>query len=156
MSIFGKIMSSIFGTPAKADEVKGNPDAVPPAATASASAPATPGTTTVADASSAKGSSPVAAAPAAAAKASVDVTAILDKLTDESDESDLDWRKSIVDLMKLLGIDSSLKARKTLAQELAYTGDTGDSATMNVWLHKQVMKKLAENGGKIPAELLKH
>ena len=156
MSIFGKIMSSIFGTPAQADEVKGNPDAVPPAATTSASAPATPGTTTVADASSAKGSSPVAAAPAAAAKASVDVTAILDKLTDESDESDLDWRKSIVDLMKLLGIDSSLKARKTLAQELAYTGDTGDSATMNVWLHKQVMKKLAENGGKIPAELLKH
>lgn len=157
MSIFGKIMSSIFGTPAQADEVKGSPDAVPPAATTSASAPATPGTTTVADASSAKGSSPVAAAPAAAAaKASVDVTAILDKLTDESDENDLDWRKSIVDLMKLLGIDSSLKARKTLAQELAYTGDTGDSATMNVWLHKQVMKKLAENGGKIPAELLKH
>jgi hypothetical protein len=65
----------------------------------------------------------------------------------------LDWRKSIVDLMKLLDLDSSLSARKELAQELGYTGDMKDSARMNVWLHKQVMQKLAENGGKVPESL---
>jgi hypothetical protein len=67
----------------------------------------------------------------------------------------LEWRTSIVDLMKLLNLDSSLAARKELAQELHYTGSTSDSAAMNVWLHKQVMNKLAENGGKVP-EALKH
>ena len=66
----------------------------------------------------------------------------------------LDWRKSIVDLMKLVGMDSSLTARKQLATELQYTGDLNDSASMNVWLHKEVLKKLAENGGKVPPELL--
>lgn len=66
----------------------------------------------------------------------------------------LDWKKSIVDLMKLVGMDSSLSARKELATELGYTGDQNDSATMNVWLHKQVLKKLAENGGKVPQDLL--
>ena len=65
----------------------------------------------------------------------------------------LNWRTSIVDLMKLLGLDSSQTARKNLAQELVYTGDMNDSASMNIWLHKQVMKKLAENGGKVPADL---
>jgi hypothetical protein len=65
----------------------------------------------------------------------------------------LNWKQSIVDLMKLLGLDSSLDARKSLAQELNYSGDTSDSASMNIWLHKQVMNKLAENGGKVPAEL---
>ena len=65
----------------------------------------------------------------------------------------LDWRHSIVDLMKLLNLDSSLSARKELAQELHYTGDTSDSASMNIWLHKQVMHKLAENGGKVPDSL---
>ena len=65
----------------------------------------------------------------------------------------LDWKRSIVDLMKLLDLDSSLAARKELAQELHYTGNTSDSASMNVWLHKQVMVKLAENGGRVPAEL---
>jgi hypothetical protein len=64
-----------------------------------------------------------------------------------------DWRHSIVDLMKLLGLDSSLSARKELAQELGYSGDTNDSASMNIWLHKQVMQKLAENGGKVPDSL---
>jgi len=68
----------------------------------------------------------------------------------------LDWRHSIVDLMKLVGIDSSLNARKTLAQELHYTGDTNDSAAMNIWLHKQVMQKLGENGGKVPPDLVRH
>ena len=65
----------------------------------------------------------------------------------------LNWRTSIVDLMKLVGMDSGLNARKTLAQELHYTGDTNDSASMNIWLHKQVMQKIAENGGKVPEDL---
>jgi Domain of unknown function (DUF3597) len=83
----------------------------------------------------------------------VDVTAILDDLAAKSSE-DLDWKKSIVDLMKLVGMDSSLSARKELACDLDYKGDTSDSATMNMWLHKQVIKKLSENGGKVPADLL--
>jgi hypothetical protein len=66
----------------------------------------------------------------------------------------LNWRESIVDLMKLVGMDSSLSARKELAAELGYAGDTSDSAAMNIWLHKQVMKKIAENGGVVPTELL--
>jgi hypothetical protein len=71
------------------------------------------------------------------------------------EQGKLDWRRSIVDLMKLLNLDSSLAARKELAGELHYTGDTNDSATMNIWLHKQVMQKLADNGGKVPDELRK-
>ena len=82
----------------------------------------------------------------------IDVAAVMDKLAEQSDE-DLDWRKSIVDLMKLLKLDSSLTARTKLAQELRYTGNVKDTATMNVWLHKQVMTKLAESGGKVPTEL---
>ena len=82
----------------------------------------------------------------------VDVEAVLTKLAAENKEK-LDWRKSIVDLMKLLNLDSSLAARKELAKELGYTGDTNDSASMNIWLHKQVMQKLAANGGKVPADL---
>jgi Domain of unknown function (DUF3597) len=84
---------------------------------------------------------------------SVDVDAALTKLAAQNKEK-LDWRHSIVDLMKLLNLDSSLAARKELAKELHYTGDTNDSAKMNVWLHAQVMQKLAENGGKVPADLL--
>jgi hypothetical protein len=93
------------------------------------------------------------AAPAAAG--SVDVTAILDKLAAEKGEK-LDWRRSIVDLMKLVGMDSSLSARRELADDLHYTGDKNDSAAMNMWLHKEVMKKLAANGGRVPADLLSH
>ena len=81
-----------------------------------------------------------------------DVDAILAKLADEQDE-DLDWKTSIVDLMKLLKLDSSLGARKQLAQELGYTGALDGSAAMNVWLQKQVMTKLAESGGKVPDSL---
>jgi HEAT repeat protein len=76
----------------------------------------------------------------------------MDKLAAQSKEK-LDWRRSIVDLMKLLDLDSSLAARKQLAEELHYAGDMKDSASMNIWLHKQVMIKLAENGGKVPDEL---
>ena len=65
----------------------------------------------------------------------------------------LDWRRSIVDLMKLLDLDSSLAARKDLAKELGYAGDTDDSSAMNIWLHKQVMTKLAASGGKVPDDL---
>lgn len=65
----------------------------------------------------------------------------------------LNWRSSIVDLLKLLDLDNSLQARKELADELGYNGDTNDSATMNIWLHRQVMNKLAANGGKVPADL---
>jgi hypothetical protein len=84
----------------------------------------------------------------------VDVTAILDGLSSKSSEK-LDWRNSIVDLMKLVGMDSSYSARIELAKELQYTGNTSDSAAMNIWLHKQVIKKIAENGGKVPQDLLK-
>ena len=85
----------------------------------------------------------------------MDVAAVLEKLA-ASNSQKLDWRHSIVDMMKLVGMDSSLAARKALAADLHYSGDTNDSATMNMWLHKEVMKKLAENGGKVPAELLSH
>jgi len=136
MSIFGTIMSKIFGHPA----------ATPAPEPAAASA--TPGASTSAATGAA---APEAAAPAAAS-APVDVEAILTDLASHNKEK-LDWRKSIVDLMKLLGLDSSLAARKELAGELGYTGDKDDSVSMNIWLHKQVMTKLAENGGKVPDEL---
>ena len=92
------------------------------------------------------------AAPAAPKPQTVDVAAIVDKAAASKGEK-LAWRTSIVDLMKALGLDSSLHARKELAKELHYTGNTNDSAAMNVWLHKQVMSKLAENGGKLPADI---
>ena len=135
MSIFGNILSAIFHH-------------------SSSAAAATPATGTP-PASSAPAGTPTAAptaAPAAAPAAAVDVTVIMDGLAAQSSER-LDWRRSIVDLMKLLNLDSSLAARKELAQELSYTGDTNDSASMNIWLHKQVMTKLAENGGQVPDEL---
>jgi hypothetical protein len=94
-------------------------------------------------------------APPAAPLAAIDVEAVLTKRAAEQKE-DLDWRRSIVDLMKLLQLDSSLAARKQLAQELGYTGDKSDSAAMNAWLHGKVMQKLAENGGKVSASLMKH
>ena len=83
----------------------------------------------------------------------VDVAAVLDRMASENKQK-LDWKHSIVDLMKLVGMDSSLNARRELAADLHYTGDTADTATMNIWLHKEVMKKLAENGGKVPKDLL--
>lgn len=82
----------------------------------------------------------------------VDVEAILTNMAQSAGQP-LNWRSSIVDLLKLLNLDSSLQARKALAQELHYSGDVGDSAAMNIWLHRQVMNKLAANGGKVPAEL---
>jgi Domain of unknown function (DUF3597) len=97
----------------------------------------------------AAGGASTSAAPAAA---TVDVAPILDAAVKAKGEK-LAWRTSIVDLMKALDIDSSFAARKELAKELGYTGDSNDSASMNIWLHKQVMTKLAANGGKLPPEL---
>jgi hypothetical protein len=96
---------------------------------------------------------PAAEAAATAAISQVDVEAILANLAAKSGQPS-NWKTSIVDLMKLLGLDSSLGERVNLAKELGYTGDTNDSATMNVWLIKQVMTKLAENGGKVSPDLM--
>ncbi|HEV7767783.1 MAG TPA: DUF3597 domain-containing protein [Thermoanaerobaculia bacterium] len=101
------------------------------------------------------GTGAAASSAAPAAVQTVDVTAVLDGLAAKHHEK-LDWKHSIVDLLKLLGMDSSLAERKELAADLHYTGDTHDSAAMNMWLHKEVMRKLAENGGKVPADLLAH
>jgi Domain of unknown function (DUF3597) len=102
----------------------------------------------------ASGSSPSPSAMPPKPASPVDVNAVLTKLAAANKEK-LDWRHSIVDLMKLLKLDSSLTARKALADELHYSGDKNDSAAMNVWLQKQVMQKLAENGGNVPPELRK-
>ena len=139
MSIFGDIMSAIFGRSAKAE--------TPAAGT---QGPATPAGSPAAPPSAATPSAP--SAPAAAPAVPVDVAAVLDALAKKNKQK-LNWRKSIVDLMKLLDLDSSQTARKKLAEELHYTGDMKDSAKMNVWLHKQVMIKLAANGGKVPDDL---
>jgi len=144
MSVFGKIMSAIFGSSASATPAGAAPTGAKPTSPTSASATPT----------SAKpaGGGSAAAAPAAAPAKTVEVAPILDKAVAAKHEK-LEWRTSIVDLMKALDIDSSLAARKELAKELGYTGDTNDSASMNVWLHKQVMAKLAANGGKLPPEI---
>ncbi len=133
MSIFGKIMSAIFGTHADA------------------ATPATP-SGTGGSTSSAAGAGGTSGSASSTAAKSVDVAPILDKAVAKKGEK-LEWRTSIVDLMKALDIDSSLTARKELAKELGYTGDTNDSATMNIWLHKQVMSKMAANGGVLPADI---
>jgi hypothetical protein len=98
------------------------------------------------------GATTAATGPAASLNQQVDVEQVLTDMQKQSGQQ-LNWRSSIVDLLKLLNLDSSLQARKQLAAELHYTGDTNDSASMNIWLHKQVMTKLAENGGKVPADL---
>jgi hypothetical protein len=83
----------------------------------------------------------------------VDVEAVITDLAAKKGE-ELDWRHSVVDLMKVLNLNSSLVLRKKLAKKLNYPGDTDDTATMNIWLHKQIMRKFAENGGKVPSDLL--
>jgi Domain of unknown function (DUF3597) len=145
MSIFGKIMGAIFGSHASAAPASGG---AAPTGSAPAGSSASAGGGSPASMSPAAGSSSAPAAP----PQSVDVAAIVDKAAKAKGEK-LEWRTSIVDLMKALDIDSSLSARKELAHELGYTGDTSDSATMNIWLHKQVMAKLAANGGKLPPEI---
>jgi hypothetical protein len=127
MGIFARLWDRIRG---KSPSPESTPAAPEAAATAGAAAPAAP--------------TPIS---------EVDVEAILTRLASESSQK-LNWRTSIVDLMKLLGMESSLAERRELADELGYTGDKNDSAKMNIWLHKQVLKKFAENGGKVPADLL--
>jgi hypothetical protein len=123
MSIFGNIMSAIFGGGAQAQSSG--------TSTSPATAPSGGGDQS----------------------ANVDVEAVLTERASQKKEK-LDWRKSIVDLMKVLDLDSSLSARKELAQELGYKGELNGSADMNIWLHKQVMQKLAANGGRLPADLI--
>jgi Domain of unknown function (DUF3597) len=135
MSVFGSIVSAIFGSKHAASVTPGAGSASPASSSPSTSASAGPAATTA--------GKPISRA---------DVEAILAKLAAEQREN-LDWKNSIVDLMKLLKLDSSLGARKQLAQELGYTGALDGSATMNVWLQKQVMTKLAESGGKVPDSL---
>lgn len=137
-NIFSKIFPSSHAANAPATAVPGAP---PPAAPAGSVA-----------------ASPAPAAGAAAmdtqpqAMAQVDVEEMLNDKAAKAGEK-LNWKTSIVDLLKLLDLDSSLASRKELARELQYTGDTNDSASMNIWLHRQVMNKLAANGGKVPADL---
>ena len=159
MGFFSDIKDKIFGK-REAQPTVVMAQAPSSAATASSAAPraAAPAAAPTAPAPAAAPAPTVAAAapaPAASAagSAEVDVAAVLDAAVAKSGQT-LDWRKSIVDLMKALGIDSSLAARKELAQELNYTGSTEDSAAMNIWLHKTVIQKLADNGGKVPADLL--
>jgi len=135
MSILGNILGGIFNkkdAPKPAPAPQSAPAPAPTAAPAPAPAP-TP-------------------APAAASAQPVDVAGILDFKNSVRDEK-LNWRTSIVDLMKLLGLDSSLAERKALADELGYTGDKSDSATMNIWLHEQVILKIIDNGGQLPRDL---
>jgi hypothetical protein len=126
------------------------PGSHPAAQGPAATAPAASAAPTAAPAAPAIQAAP--AAPAAAPMAEVDVEAILSGMQSSAGQP-LNWRSSIVDLLKLLGLDSSLQSRKELAAELHYSGDTNDSASMNIWLHRQVMNKLAANGGKVPADL---
>lgn len=151
MSIFGSIVSKIFGhanaapaaTPTAASAAPpqsptisfNNPPPAPPPPTQSNSSP-----------------SSSVPAPTASATGPVDVEAVLTEMATRNSQK-LDWRRSIVDLMKLLDLDSSLSARQALAKELHYAGSMDDSASMNIWLHKEVMQKLAANGGKVPDDL---
>jgi hypothetical protein len=147
MSVFGNIVSAIFGSKHAASVTAAAGSSAPSPSAGSATAPS-PSTATAAAPSAGTSAGSAAAKPISKA----DVEAILAKLDEEQDE-DYDWKRSIVDLMKLLKLDSGLAARKQLAKELGYTGALDGSAEMNVWLHKQVMIKLAETGGKVPDSL---
>ncbi|WP_336741387.1 DUF3597 domain-containing protein [Aureimonas altamirensis] len=155
MGIFDRIKNAIWGEaeaaePAATAEPTATPTAQPTAAPATPSAPSP--STTAQSAPAPTPSAPSAPSASTAGSAEVDIGAVLDNAVSKSGQS-LNWKTSIVDLMKALGLDSSLSSRKELAQELGYTGDTDDSATMNIWLHKQVIQKLKANGGKVPADL---
>ena len=136
MSIFGKIKDAIFGRkdpgPGNRPQIPAGMDGGPPAGSA--------GTAT-------------APAPTTQPTAQVDVEQVLKEIAASKGNPDLNYKTSIVDLMKLLGLDSSLDNRKELATELGYTGEKDGSAEMNIWLHKAVMRELAKNGGKVPASM---
>ena len=133
MSILGNILGKIFQ---RKDQPKAPSAPTQPAPTATpVQAPA-----------------PSAVTPAPQAAPAVDVAGILDFMNEQRDQK-LNWRTSIVDLMKLCGMESSLSERKELADELGYTGDKSDSAAMNIWLHKQVLQKIVDNGGQLPRDM---
>ena len=140
MGIFDRLKNAVLGTKLHAGPVEtGSPtQAAQPAAPASQA--------------SAAQAAPTQTAPAAAPSAPVDIGAVLSQMAASKHEK-LNWQTSIVDLMKLVDLDPSLENRKTLAGELGYTGNTQDSASMNIWLHKEVMQKLAASGGKVPDSL---
>ena len=135
MSIFGKIKDAIFG------RKTADSGARPQAPTQGGQAGGTTTATTTAP------------APTTQPTAQVDVEQVLKDIAASKGNPDLNYKTSIVDLMKLLGLDSSLDNRKELATELGYTGATDGSAEMNIWLHKAVMRELAKNGGKVPASM---
>ncbi len=155
MSIFGSIMSKIFhhdaaaATPAQPSASAASADGSSASASSTAtSAPSASATSAGATAQVARNDN----APSGSAGQTVDVAALLDGLAAKNSQT-LDWKHSIVDMLKLLSLDSSLSSRQELAKELGYSGNEQDSATMNVWLHKQVMQKLAANGGIVPDSL---
>ena len=140
MGIFDKIKHAIFREAKATEPVAAGAPKIEPA-----QAPVSP--------SAAPSPAPAAPSPAQSKPVTVDIVPILDAAVKKSGQK-LDWRRSIVDLMKAVGMDASLAERKELAAELGYTGDTNDSAKMNMWLHKALMKRLSENGGKVPADLV--
>lgn len=139
MGIFDSIKGAIFGNAVAAEAPPAQPSPAP--ASSTATQPTAP-----------TRSAPAATPAPAALSSAPDIAAILDKAVAAKGQK-LNWKNSIVDLMKALNIDSSLGARKELAHELNYTGDMNDTVTMNLWLHDALMKKLAENGGKLPSDL---
>ena len=150
MGVFDRIKNAIFG------KAQAAPVPEPASAAPQASAPAAPNPT--AATKSPPVTEPATGAPPPAQtrpaqSGNVDIEQILNAAVKKSGQK-LDWRHSIVDLMKALGMDASLAERKELSAELGYSGDTNDSAKMNIFLHKALMKKLSENGGKVPADLL--
>lgn len=146
MSLFARIKDAIFGhktgesTRATATPASNATTGAPRQPTAGASQAGIP-------------ASPADAKWESTADRDVDVELVLESMASKNPQQ-LNWRTSIVDLMKLLGIDSGLENRKSLARELGYTGSTDDTAAMNVWLHKRVMQELQKNGGKVPASLV--
>lgn len=165
MSIFDRIKHAIFGEAHAASvqqssaggEAQSTGGATSPAQSAPSSPAASPAPSTAPSAgqmaSPAPSQNATTTSPETASHSSVDIEPILNDAVKKSGQK-LDWRHSIVDLMKALGMDASLEERKELAQELGFTGDAHDSAKMNIFLHKALMKKLSENGGKVPADLL--
>ena len=133
MSLFGKIKDAIFGHKSAPAPTQTAPTPQPTAGQAGTQAPPQ--------------------APTQAPAQQVDVEQVLVQIAREKGNPDLNYKTSIVDLMKLLGMDSSLDNRKELATELGYQGEKDGSAEMNIWLHKEVMKQLAAHGGKVPANL---
>ncbi|SOZ39880.1 DUF3597 domain-containing protein [Cupriavidus neocaledonicus] len=157
MSIFKDILNKLLGKDKPAATTTASTTGTPPAAGTPTSAGAPAGTaptagTGAAPAGNVQGTAGAPAGAQATPLSGVDVEAIMDRMAQQSGQT-LNWRTSIVDTMKALGIDSSLEHRKELARELHYTGDMNDSAAMNVWLHKRLMQELAANGGKLPKEL---